>query len=116
MINKRTTGTKYEEVAAEYLEKLGYQIVEKNYRCRSGEIDLIAKDGDYLVFCEVKYRSDSASGHPLEAVDGRKQSIIVKCARVYLMAHHLDEMAVRFDVVGIYRDDIILIKDAFECA
>ena len=110
------TGAKYERIAAEYLETQGYEILEKNYRCHGGEIDLVAKDGEYLVFCEVKYRKDNSSGHPLEAVDKKKQNIIVRCAQFYLMEHSLEDAAVRFDVVGIAHDETILIKDAFECA
>ena len=113
--NKRKTGTKYEQAAAEYLQDLGYEIIESNYRCHGGEVDLIAKDGEYLVFCEVKYRSDSEAGHALEAVDLRKQRTIVRCAQFYLMEHGLDEQSIRFDVVGIQKKDIMLIKDAFEC-
>ena len=69
--NKRQTGAKYEQAAGFYLEQQGYEIIEYNYRCRFGEIDIIAKDGSYLVFCEVKYRSCKGKGSPLEAVDAR---------------------------------------------
>jgi len=113
--NKRETGSKYEKIAADYLTKEGYEILEMNYRCRNGEIDLIAKDGDYLVFCEVKYRSNSLKGHSLEAVDWKKQRRIIGCAQFYLMKHALEEWPIRFDVVGIYGEEICLIKDAFEC-
>ena len=61
-MNKRKTGTEYEELAARWLIEKGYEILEKNYRCRIGEIDLIARDGRYLVFVEVKYRSDEKAG------------------------------------------------------
>ena len=69
MQNKRKTGAEYEEKAASWLEKQGMRILEKNYRCREGEIDLVAMDGSYLVFVEVKYRRDQHAGHPAEAVD-----------------------------------------------
>ena len=67
-MNKRKTGAEYEELAARWLTGTGFEILEKNYRCRIGEIDLIARDGRYLVFVEVKYRSDEKAGDPSEAV------------------------------------------------
>lgn len=114
--NKRKTGAKYERAAAEYLRNQGYEILEYNYRCHGGEIDLVVRDGEYLVFCEVKYRSDTLAGHSLEAVDKKKQHTIVRCAQFYLMEHGMDDCPVRFDVIGITGNDICLIKDAFESA
>ena len=67
--NTRKIGTEYERKAGAYLEAKGYVIQEYNFRCRMGEIDIIARDGKCLVFCEVKYRSGPGSGHPAEAVD-----------------------------------------------
>ena len=60
--NRRRTGTKYEKIAGEFLEKQGYRILEYNFRCRYAEIDIVAKDGEYLVFCEVKFRKTGAFG------------------------------------------------------
>lgn len=114
--NKRSVGARYEREAGAYLEKLGFQIIEYNYRCKLGEIDLIARDGEYLVFCEVKYRSGEEKGHPVEAVDYRKQRIISKCAMYYLMEHGLSDIPCRFDVVGIAGSELIVIRDAFEYA
>lgn len=117
--NKRQTGAYYEQAAARYLEQLGYEILEYNYRCRSGEIDIIAKDGAYVVFCEVKYRADSRKGDPLEAVDARKQNVIFRCAMYYLAEHHLNDVPCRFDVIGIQGQDgsedakVTYIKNAF---
>lgn len=65
--NTRRTGAVYEKKAGAYLEKRGYKILEYNYRCRQGEVDIIARDAGYLVFCEVKYRSGPESGYPEEA-------------------------------------------------
>ena len=73
-------GRKYEEKAAELLEKQGYFILERNYRCKQGEIDLIGKEGEYLCFIEVKYRSDLSYGSPLEAVTKAKQRKISRTA------------------------------------
>ena len=113
MQNKRRTGGCYEAAAAAYLEKQGLVILRKNYRCRSGEIDLIARDGTCLVFVEVKYRTTDRYGSPLEAVNVRKQQTIRKVAEVYLLTRKQTDCEVRFDVVGICGDDIRHIKDAF---
>lgn len=101
-------------MAGRYLEQKGYVILEYNYRCKSGEIDFIAKDGVYLVFCEVKYRQDARKGNPLEAVNWKKQKVIYKCASFYLMAHGLNEVPCRFDVIGFEQDEMIHIVNAFQ--
>ena len=104
--NTRKIGTEYERKAGAFLEAGGYVIQEYNFRCRMGEIDIIARDGKCLVFCEVKYRSGPGSGHPAEAVDEKKQRIISKCA--------LQGIECRFDVVSIEGDEITLYKNAFD--
>ncbi len=113
-MNKRKTGAAYEQAAGYYLEQQGYVILQYNYRCRVGEIDLVAKDGDCLVFCEVKYRKTGGSGSPLEAVDFRKQQRIFRCAQYYMMEKRLGDIPCRFDVVGIEGARITLIKNAFD--
>ena len=112
-MNRRETGTQYEERAAEYLIAQNYQILERNYRIRSGEIDIIARDGTVLVFIEVKYRKIDESGNPLEAVDIRKQRKIIKVARYYLYQKKYGDVPCRFDVIGICGSHIEHIKDAF---
>ncbi len=120
--NNRLTGTVYEREAGAYLESLGYRVLEYNYRCRQGEIDIVAMDGDCLVFCEVKYRSDASKGMPEEAVDGRKQRVLSKCALYYMTVHGLAHVPCRFDVVGILgsvkkegqASQMKLYKNAFE--
>lgn len=72
-MNKRKIGSRYEEAAAAFLQKQGFRILGKNFRCRQGEIDLVCREGKELVFTEVKYRSDASCGSPFEAVDFRKQ-------------------------------------------
>lgn len=114
-MNKRRIGAVYEEKAARYLERQGYVILERNYRCCRGEIDLIARDGSYLVFVEVKFRSHLQKGCGLDAVDGRKQRRIILGARWYLMKHRAEDQCCRFDVVSILDKEITLIKDAFQC-
>lgn len=112
--NKRETGRRYEEQAAAFLTKSGYEILEQNYRCRRGEIDLICRDENYLIFVEVKYRENEKNGDPAEAVDRRKQKRIVDTAKYYLAAHGLSEdEACRFDVVAVLGGSIRLIRDAF---
>ena len=112
-MNRRETGTQYQERAAEYLIAQNYQILERNYRIRSGEIDIIARDGTVLVFIEVKYRKNDESGNPLEAVDIRKQRKIIKVARYYLYQKKYGDVPCRFDVIGICGSHIEHIKDAF---
>ena len=115
MGNRRKTGTEYEQKTAEYLESLGWKILERNYRCRIGEIDLIALDGRTLVFVEVKYRFSMKAGNAWEAVDKKKQKIISKVAAQYLAIHfHTLDIACRFDVVGFEKDKPFWIKNAFD--
>lgn len=114
MENKRAIGSKYEAMAAAYLETRGYEILEQNYRDRFGEIDIIARDGKFLVFLEVKYRKDLRMGHPLEAVDYRKQQRIRNTARRYLYCRYPNQvLPCRFDVVAILGQEIRLIQNAF---
>ena len=114
-MNRRAMGSRYEERAADYLEGLGYRILERNYRCRQGEIDLIARQGRYLVFIEVKYRADSHAGYGMESVDARKQRRIVRAAKWYLYEKRIDpEQPCRFDVLAFLGDEATLIQDAFQ--
>lgn len=113
-MNKRKTGTVYEEKAAAYLKDRGYRILEKNYRCPLGEIDLIAEEDGYLVFIEVKYRRTSRLGTGEEAVNVKKQRRILNAARWYLMERGR-ECPCRFDVVAIQGEKVTLIQNAFEC-
>ena len=112
--NNRETGSYYERMAGVYLTEKGYEILEYNYRCKLGEIDIIARDGDYLVFCEVKYRADDRKGTPAEAVDYAKQRVISKSALYYMTVNGIDEIPCRFDVVSIEDDRIILYQNAFD--
>ena len=111
--NRRKTGADYELAAGFYLEQEGWKILEYNYRTRNGEIDIVARDGEYLVFCEVKYRSDRRKGGALAAVDARKQQIIFRCAMFYLTERHLGDVPCRFDVIGIENSKITHITNAF---
>lgn len=111
----RVKGRYYEAQAEAFLKSQGYQILEKNYWTRFGEIDLIAQDGEYLVFVEVKYRSNSQMGFPEEAVTKKKQKTIFRCAQVYLMKKNiLSGIPCRFDIVAICGLQVTLLKNAFE--
>lgn len=111
--NLRKKGNFYEQKAAEYLKEKGYQIIERNFRCRYGEIDLIARYDGVLVFCEVKYRHSKDTASPLEAVTPGKQQRISKTAFYYLSTHPYNEDC-RFDVIGISNDQVSHIENAFE--
>ncbi len=112
--NKREIGTNYERLAGDLLRKNGYEIVAYNFRCAAGEIDIIAKDGEYLVFCEVKYRKTTRAGYPLEAVSAAKQRRISKCAQYYIYKHQLYDVPCRFDVIGILGTKVQILKNAFD--
>ena len=94
-------GQEGEQLAADYLVKKGYRIIERNYRFHRNEIDIIARHGRTLCFVEVKTRLSSAKGHPAEAVTLPKQHEIIKAARAYLALSHNEECDCRFDVVAI---------------
>ena len=113
LANNRIIGKKYEDVASDYLSCRGYEILERNYSSRSGEIDIIARDGDYIVFVEVKARKDEKFGTPREAVNWHKQQTIVKCAKSWLFRNKRTGVPVRFDVVEILDAEITHIVDAF---
>ncbi len=117
---RKALGFRGEALAVKYLKKRGFKVIERNYHCPVGEIDLIAREGNTLVFVEIKARSSSAFGLPQDAVDRFKQKKIIQAARDYLAKHHLnEEIPARFDVVAIHLTpsgppDIELIKDAFQ--
>lgn len=114
-MNKRQLGADKEEYAANYLIQQGYHILERNYRTRFGEIDIIAKEGEYLCFIEVKFRSGKTYGTGLDAVDYRKQTKIRQVANYYLMKSCYGEWTpCRFDIVAMEGEEIILLRNAFE--
>ena len=95
-------GARGEERAAKHLESLGYTIVERNYRCRHGEIDIIARENGDLVFVEVKSRRNTSFGYPSEAVDSRKQRKLALSGEQYLIDRDLGEIDCRFDIAEVY--------------
>ncbi len=113
-MNKRATGSKYEDLAAGFLVKKGYKIIKRNYRIRGGELDIAATKDGVLVICEVKYRSSGNFGDALEAVDHRKQLQISKVTMHFMnQFHYPPDTQVRFDVIGVTKDDIIHVENAF---
>ena len=114
-MNTRQTGNVYEQMAADYLEKQGMRILERNFRRgRNGEIDIIGRDGKYLVFVEVKYRSGDEKGNAAEAVTTAKQRTICRVADYYRYLHHYAEDTwVRYDVVAIQGETLHWIPNAF---
>nr|WP_302596200.1 YraN family protein [uncultured Cellulosilyticum sp.] len=111
--NKKAVGKAYEDLATAYLIDKGYSIVEKNYRCKLGEIDIIAKDYDMLVFIEVKYRKTVAFGSPGEAVTYYKKQRILRSAKWYLRQHYYSEINCRFDVIEILDEKLSHVEAAF---
>ncbi|MCL2415733.1 MAG: YraN family protein [Defluviitaleaceae bacterium] len=98
----RRVGNYGESIAVEYLVKKGYQILARNYTRNKGEIDIIVKNDEYLIFVEVKYRSQINFGTPIEAVTRRKQKAIISCAYAYLGEMDLNDVACRFDIIEIF--------------
>jgi len=109
-----------EQLALEKIKRLGYKCIEKNYRCSLGEIDLIAKDGDCLVFIEIKTRKGRTLGYAKEAITPRKIRQISKVALAYMKSNDCCDSRSRFDVIAINiigdREEMEVIKDAFELA
>ena len=115
MLNRKSVGNKGEEEAAKYLVKNKYKIMAKNFRCIFGEIDIIAMDGEDVVFVEVKVRRSSEYGMPEEAVTGLKQKKIIRSALEYVKLNRLPVSNLRFDILAIGPESnrIELIKSAF---
>lgn len=118
--DSRRKGRWGEELAAKYLRDKGYSISAANWRCRLGEVDLIAEDGTYLCFVEVKLRKNAVYGSAAEFVDRRKQKRLRACAELYLLQHPTD-LQPRFDIVEVYapqgtatdRPEIFHLENAF---
>ncbi len=111
-------GRKGEQLAFRYLKRRGYRIVELNYRCPLGEVDIVAREGDTIVFVEVKTRRDASYGRPREAIGFKKRSQLSKVAQYFLKVRRAEHLSARFDVMEIEIDEdgprIELLKNAFE--
>jgi putative endonuclease len=118
-MTKQSFGKTGEEIARDYLERQGYQILDTNFRTRFGEIDIVAREGDIFVFVEVKARRGISFGLPEEAVTFRKQNKIIRMGLWYLREKHMEEVSWRIDVISIImplnrEPKIKLIKNAVE--
>lgn len=113
-MNNRLTGKRYEEQADEFLKNQGFVLLEKNFRCRQGEIDLVGIHQECLVFVEVKYRRNAAAGLPEEAVGKQKQMKICQVSDYYRMQHREEaKRQVRYDVIAICKEKITWHQNAF---
>lgn len=106
-------GATAEAVAVEALLRAGYDIVEQNWTCDAGEIDIIARQGDVLVFVEVRSRADGMHGHAAEMVTPAKQRRVTRLAGIYLLLERPAYERCRFDVVAITGDEVEIIQDAW---
>jgi putative endonuclease len=117
-MQRKELGKKGEEIALRFLKKRGYRIIERNYVCKMGEMDIIAKEKDTLVFVEVKARTSTTFGPPQLAVNSSKQRQLSKVALNFLKEKQIEDMKARFDVVAILLvpkgEEVELIKDAFD--
>ncbi|MFK4370231.1 putative endonuclease [Paenibacillus sp. RC82] len=98
---RKAKGALGEQAAASFLENLGYRIIERNWRCRSGEMDLIASREDILVFIEVRSRSSSNYGTPAESITARKITQVRQTAAVYLHMNGIGDVPIRFDMISV---------------
>lgn len=117
--HRKSLGQQGEELAAFYLQKSqNYQIVQRNYRCVFGEVDIVAKDHGVLTFIEVRTRKSEDYGGPKESITKRKQDQLSKVALEFINKHNVHHMEARFDVVAVYllpqKERVELIKNAFE--
>jgi len=118
-MKRKALGELGEKMAREYLKKKGYHILETNFRCREGEIDIVAQDKDYLVFVEVRTRTGSDFGTPEESLTAAKKERLVSLALAYLQTHRDLPSLSRFDVVAVELDQkgrvsrLELIQNAF---
>ena len=119
-MNTKGLGTQGEELAARFLEKCGYKILERNFKVKWGELDIIAQEQDTICFVEVKMRRSLQFGLPQESVEARKRQKLIRIAQGYLkMKFNTDERKSRFDVVAIHQEkngepSVCLFKNAFD--
>ena len=112
-MNTRKHGIDGENIAVEYLKKQGYLILERNYSTKVGEIDIIAKDKDTIVFIEVKARENTKFGQPIESITPQKVRHIIRAAQWYLSSKRRYNSLCRFDVIEVLRGEVTHTKNAF---
>ena len=110
---RREVGSNGEKVAAEWYEAHGYEVVDRNWRCREGELDLVVRAGRLFVFCEVKARTSDAFGAPVEAITYEKRRRIRHLAARWIEESPVRPAEIRFDVVAVLGDQIEVIPGAF---
>lgn len=116
-VSTRSRGRAGEDEAVRHLERHGLAIVDRNVELAGAELDIVARDGDTLVFVEVRTRAEDRLGDPLETIDRRKRTSILRAASAWLVAHDAwEQVPVRFDVVGIVDGEITWIRDAFDAS
>ncbi len=117
MIKTGILGSRAEKLAAKFLKAKGLTLTETNYRCKAGEIDLVMKHHDYLVFVEVRHRKSMQFGGALESIDARKQAKLRRAAEHYLIKHKLTNAPARFDILCVNgelkKPDLQWIQNAF---
>ena len=106
-MHNKSVGMRGEDAASKFLENKGYKVIDRNWKCKMGEIDIVAKDEDTIVFVEVKTRTNVEVGLPEDAVGPKKRKKYETLAALYLQDHDYVDMSVRFDVIGI----MVLKKD-----
>jgi putative endonuclease len=120
LTKKLALGQRAEQLAAEYLERLGYSILARNWRRPEGELDLVVSSEGLCVFVEVRSRTGVDRGHPLETIDARKRARVVRAARMYLNEGHSSASVFRFDAVSVTfaldesAPEIMHVEDAFQ--
>lgn len=114
-MNRRRLGGENEERAARYLEECGFEILKQNYHCRFAELDIVAREGEYLCFVEVKYRENSKYEAPEGIISTQKMYKICKGASFFMWENRiLPDTPIRFDVIFIVGEEITLVRNAFD--
>ncbi|MFN3580488.1 MAG: YraN family protein [Pseudomonas sp.] len=121
LTDKQILGNLAERHAEQLLLKAGMRVMARNYRCKQGELDLVMRDADTVVFVEVRYRRSSQWGNAVDTIDWRKQKRVIAAAQFYLLTHpHLANHSCRFDVIAAHGDpadpaSYQWIREAFTC-
>lgn len=113
-MNTRAEGVTEEQTVCEYMKRRGMRILERNFICHGGEADIIARDGAYIVFTEVKSRNSDKYGMGAEAVTLTKRRRLIHTARCYLYMHRLTDADVRFDIAVVTRGEVEYLEGAFD--
>jgi len=110
---RRALGSHGENLVARWYENRGLSVVDRNWRCREGEIDLVVSGSRLVIFCEVKTRSSDAYGSPASAVTAAKQSRLRRLAILWMRDHRTGPVSIRFDVACVLRGEVSVIESAF---